>query len=559
MRTDCPTGLVLSFPVLGFAAVMLASASAGETLYNGIVLPDEWPPRFQNLTRDKPMPVPYLKSPPEVIPIDVGRQLFVDDFLIEKTTLKRTFHKAEYHPNNPVLKPDRPWEQKANPNNPSGKAAAMVFGDGVWFDPKDNLFKMWYMGGYCLARCYATSKDGIHWEKPSLDVVRGTNIVHPGVGDTAMVWLDLEEKDPKKRFKMFREDTKRGIAIYYSADGVHWSDEIVRSGPVSSPSTVFWNPFRKVWVYSLRGASGELGRYRRYWETADPAGGIQWHRSSMPEVGPRGKGPTRAPLWICSDRLDPPLPGAKHAEIYNLDAVGYESVLLGLFSMLRGHMEGRPKIKEISAGFSRDGFHWHRPFRESIIGVSKSPEAWNAGNIQSAGGCCLVVGDKLYFYVSGRRVSPDDGKTVCTTGLAVVRRDGFASMDAGAREGTLITRPVRFKGKYLFVNVAAETGELRVEVLDKAGRVMPGLSRDDCVAVRVDKTLVRVRWKGVGDLSKLAGRPVRFRFYLTKGRLYAFWVSPDLSGASYGYVAAGGPGFTGPTDTAGLSAYRAAG
>ena len=36
--------------------------------------------------------------------------LFVDDFLVEKTTLKRTFHRPEYHANNPVLKPDKPWE-----------------------------------------------------------------------------------------------------------------------------------------------------------------------------------------------------------------------------------------------------------------------------------------------------------------------------------------------------------------------------------------------------------------------------------------------------------------
>ena len=34
---------------------------------------------------------PYLVSPPAVIPIDVGRQLFVDDFLIEQTTLTRVF------------------------------------------------------------------------------------------------------------------------------------------------------------------------------------------------------------------------------------------------------------------------------------------------------------------------------------------------------------------------------------------------------------------------------------------------------------------------------------
>ena len=50
-------------------------------------------------------------------------------------------------------------------------------------------------------------------------------------------------------------------------------------------------------------------------------------------------------------------------------------------------------------------------------------------------------------------------------------------------------------------------------------------------------------------LSRLAGTPVRFRFRLENASLYAFWVSPERSGVSQGYVAAGGPGFTGPADT----------
>ena len=74
--------------------------------------------------------------------------------------------------------------------------------------------------------------------------------------------------------------------------------------------------------------------------------------------------------------------------------------------------------------------------------------------------------------------------------------------------------------------------------------------------VRSDKTLKEVRWDGIEDLSKLARTPVRFRFHLTNGRLYSFWVSPDASGASRGYVAAGGPGLTGPTDTVGSAGYR---
>jgi len=48
---------------------------------------------------------------------------------------------------------------------------------------------------------------------------------------------------------------------------------------------------------------------------------------------------------------------------------------------------------------------------------------------------------------------------------------------------------------------------------------------------------------------------VKFRFFVKQGQLYAFWVSPDKSGASYGYVGAGGPGFAGPVDTAGSASY----
>ncbi len=94
--------------VPAFLLVWSDGLQAGEKLYNGIVLPDQWPPRAKNFTL-VPMPVPYLKNPPEVIEIDVGRQLFVDDFLIEHTSLRRTHHLAKYYPANPVLKPDKSW------------------------------------------------------------------------------------------------------------------------------------------------------------------------------------------------------------------------------------------------------------------------------------------------------------------------------------------------------------------------------------------------------------------------------------------------------------------
>jgi hypothetical protein len=64
-----------------------------------------------------------------------------------------------------------------------------------WYDPKDQLFKMWYLVGESASTAYATSRDGIHWDKPSLDVRPPTNIVQPGGRDSSTVWLDSEEKD----------------------------------------------------------------------------------------------------------------------------------------------------------------------------------------------------------------------------------------------------------------------------------------------------------------------------------------------------------------------------
>jgi hypothetical protein len=131
-------------------------------------------------------------------------------------------------------------------------------------------------------------------------------------------------------------------------------------------------------------------------------------------------------------------------------------------------------------------------------------------------------------------------------------------MDAQDGEGTLTTRPLRFSGRHPFVNVDADEGELRVEILDADAKPVAPFSKENCLPIQTDSTLQAVNWKGTDDLSSLAGTPVRFRFTLRKGSLYSFWVSPDTSGASHGYVAAGGPGLTGPSDTVGKAAYSVA-
>jgi hypothetical protein len=528
-----------------------SAAGTRTTLYNGIRLADPWPPRRRSLP-ELPVTPPYLVDPPKVIPIDLGRQLFVDDFLIERTSLVRTPHRAEYYPGNPILAPATPWEirdEYADRTHTHPNRSAMPFSDGIFYDPKDRIFKMWYMGGYILNTCYATSTDGIHWDRPALDVTKGTNIVITGNRDSSTAWIDLNETNPAWRYK-YASWHDHYLEQFVSADGIHWT-KIGNSGHTGDRTTFFYNPFRDVWVFSLRSPDNAPVRHRLYYETADWVHGAKW-RDSDPVV------------WVGADRLDPKRPEYNVApELYNLDCVAYESIVLGLFTIFRGERLIREKPNDVCLGYSRDGFHWARPDREPFLGVSERQGDWNWANVQSAGGGCLVVGDKLYFYVSGRQGVPgttDPG--VCSTGLAMLRRDGFVSMDhpgrprieriqqpGGLPPGTLITRPVRFSGKHLFVNLAAASGELRVEALDEAGTAIAPYTAAACVPVHGDSTKARVTWTGASDVAPLAGRPVRFKFSVTNGSLYAFWVSADANGASHGYVGAGGPDFKGPVDT----------
>ena len=498
-----------------------------------------------------PVLPPYLADPPRVIPIDVGRQLFVDDFLIEDTTLDASWHHADVSPGNPVLAARRrsgssatmPPSATSTPTNP----AAMVFSDGVLYDPTDRLFKMWYMGGY---RSHLLSPPRTTASVGEADARREEGHQHRArrsTRDSSTVWLDLDERDPRAPLQdgvLVRPLTCNGVLLGrrhpLGRDRPH--------RPSGDRITVFYNPFRNVWVFSVRddlttaisGRTGATARRRvrsrrATWRANEP---VPWVRADTADLAAAGHAtcrssttstawPTRACCWACSPS------GA-------------------------ASRRSAPSPTRCRVGFSRDGFHWHRPDRRAFIPRLGEHGDWNWGNVQSAGGCCLIVGDQLVLLrqrPAGRQGTDEPG--VCSTGLATLRRDGFASMDwlpeqarvvkqPAADVATLTTRPIRFSGNQLFVNADAQGGDLRVEVLDVNGRTLAPLTRDACVPVNANGTRLAVNWNK-GAIGDVAGREVRLRFSMRRGRLYAFWVSPDSSGRSRGYAAAGGPGINGPT------------
>lgn len=542
---------ILTLIALSFTAMLSAQPT---TLHNGITLPKIWPPKYEEPTIRKEMPVPYLTSKPVVIPVNIGRQLFVDNFLINETNLKTVFHTPNFYSGNPVLEPDQEWEKTTQ-----GALYAAPFSDGVWYDEKDGKFKMWYLAGageihkqdpQTFYTGYAESLDGKKWIKPNLGIYKNTNITDTANRDAATIWLDRNEKNPAKRWKFFNverrpTDRRWQFVLKYSSDGIHWSKGVAQSGDMYDRSSVFYNPFTNKWVLSMRYSTSVSSRSRSYLEHSDPEMAV-----SLAHRIKKNADDKFIRFWFTPD--DKELRHEKYPEvepgIYNFDAIAYESIIIGYYSAWAGpeniicERDGIQKRNVISLGYSRDGFHFSRPTHQPFMNINETASAWNWGNMQSVNGVPLIVGDSLYFYSSGRRLNDIFWDSHASTGLATLRRDGFVSMRAGKKEGFLTTELLSFDGKYLFVNANVIKGKLAVEILDKNGNIMPGFSKKESTVIqRSDKTKQIVTWEKNSDLSLLSGKNIRLKFYLTNGDLYSFWISPWQSGESRGYTAGGGP------------------
>lgn len=172
-------------------------------------------------------------------------------------------------------------------------------------------------------------------------------------------------------------------------------------------------------------------------------------------------------------------------------------------------------------------------------------------------------GAPMRFYASGRTGvdqmtgSPAvNGTGAASTGVAELRRDGFAAVHAvSGGKALLITRPIEFDSNKvrLFVN-AEHTDEMAISIMDATDLTpLPGLAEEDYRGTGVTKSGDRlaVSWAAGADALRAAGgRVVRLsvRFTGVRARLFAFWVSVDGCGASEGWVAAGGAGFSASRD-----------
>ena len=169
---------------------------------------------------------------------------------------------------------------------------------------------------------------------------------------------------------------------------------------------------------------------------------------------------------------------------------------------------------------SRDTIHWTRVDRKRRFLPLGPAGSWEAGmNYVSPE---VIVGRRMFFYYSGWRSTHGVANNVAGIGLATLPLDRIVSIEPVQSRGTLTTRVLKLDGERLEVNVDADDGRLNVEVLDAAGRVLPGFNANACRSISGDSHHRRVKWDKQ-KLHQLAGRRVRLRFHLAGDcRLFGF-------------------------------------
>lgn len=117
----------------------------------------------------------------------------------------------------------------------------------------------------------------------------------------------------------------------------------------------------------------------------------------------------------------------------------------------------------------------------------------------------MRVENELWIHYGGANRSHcyvQDPERATAIGLAKLRLDGFISLDVGKGGGFGVTEPLLFEGSRLEINASADSGEIRVELLDgESGEVLPGFGKEEFEPFRGDSVAHEAIWRGSPGLD----------------------------------------------------------
>lgn len=445
-----------------------------------------------------------------------SRFLVLDSRIIDSVQNARlTLGKVKKHPANPLFGEDKPWEKRFD----------NLYAN-VMYDNKEGIYKCWYSPFIAdnsalgmtleerkqkryqapdnreMAICYATSKDGIVWDKPELGIVeyagnKANNIVWRGKNEGGEHWdgphgsgifKDLRDPDPQRRYKAFLK--AEILSVAFSPDGIHWGSAITCPEADSAGDThnnAFWAPTLGKYVGITREWGGRFGRQVVRTSSEDF---ISWSKSEVVLEG-----------------VD------KRYQTYAMPVFFHGGVYLGLVAI--HDQKGDRVWTELT--WSPDTVVWKRVCPGTpLIANSKEEMAYDWGCVY-AGTCPVFQDDEIRIYYGG-----SDGYHFGWRNgffcMATLRPDGFAGYEPMSEDkpAVITTKPVICQGEWLCITADVQNeGSVSVSMIDDQGHEI-AVSKPSCRTVTDGK----VKWTRNRTLS--SGKDIRLRFQLNKAKLYSF-------------------------------------
>jgi len=439
-------------------------------------------------------------------PAQRTRFLVLDSRIIESAeNAQLTLGKAVKSQHNPLFGEDKPWEKRFD----------NLYAN-VIYDQEDKLYKCWYSpfivdnsaqgmtldqrsatpyrppGRREMAICYAVSKDGIKWEKPELGLVefeggKQNNILWRGPHG-AGVLKDLRDSDPVRRYKALFQ----GIAVAFSADGIHW-DKAISCPDIKARgdthNNALWAPTAGKYVGITRTWGAQRVRQVARTESDDF---LKWTKAEVVLQGLEN-----------------------NLQIYAMPVFYHGGVYLGLAAI---HDQKTDRVwTELT--WSPDTVQWNRVCPGTPLIANSEKEMACDWGCAYAGAYPVFLEDQIRIYYGGSdgRHSSWRNGFLC---LATLRPDGFAGYEpvASDKPARITTTPVACGGDGLRISAdVAANGSVQVTVLDKQNKIM---AASEPIAHTV--TDAEVRWKAGFTLATLKGREIRLRLDLTNAKLYSF-------------------------------------
>ncbi len=462
-------------------------------------------------------------------------QVLLDDSLLARQSgLARRLGKIEKYSGNPILIATEPHEEMG----------VLMFGTLV-FD--EGRYRCWYMThGRGDHFCYAESDDGVVWRKPLLGLVewggsRNNNILFSTCEGWSLANLSVaksvNEENSGRRYRavlfMYKKTNhrgpERGHYIVYSPDGVHWTlPEAAPNVNCNECGGLLWDETRTDFV-DLNKTGHAVEMFNRE--------DMRVGHTRCTAVATSDDGHIWSPYRVVlmpNLFFDEPFD-----EFYHLHGFRWGGSYIGYLRIYHNTPDcgNAPRQRiDIQLATSRDGETWQRVCPgENFIQSAKSRQ-WDFGRVAIGNGPPAVLGDTMRVYYCGQPTDHRGGDGLggrgemglgkgytAKVGFAVLRKDGFVSLDADG-DGYLLTHPL-LTGEKLHLNVDAARGSCRVELQSPDGRAIPGYSLDECMPLRTDQVDAEVTWKQGRDMPSKITSTVRLKIVLDKAKLYAFrWI-----------------------------------